>query len=221
MDTLPLDSSENRRRFFRIDDAVRLSYRVLEPAELPGRVARLSEGLGGSFALMASLSAITHRLSVSLRRIEQHNGDVAAYLRALDQKIETVARALLLQDAELPAMSEEPVNLSAGGLAIFAPQCLPVGTPLEIRLLLLPAMAGILAFGAVVECSDVPLQGDRPRGGPLMRVDFTHIRDEDRDLLIKHMLRRQGERLRRARQAGEGGDPSATPPGVEDSGPGQ
>jgi hypothetical protein len=39
-----------------------------------------------------------------------------------------------------------------------------------------------------------------------MRVDFTHIRDEDRDLLIKHMLRRQGERLRRARQAAEGDD---------------
>lgn len=199
------DTSENRRRFFRIDDAVRLSYRALDADELADRVARLAEGLGGSFALMASLSAVTHRMSVSLRRIEQRSGDVAAYLRALDQKIETVARALLLQDPSLPAMSEAPVNLSAGGLAIVTGQCLPVGTPLEIRLLLLPALAGILAFGAVVECTEPPPGEGHPPGSRLMRVDFTHIRDEDRDLLIGHMLRRQGERLREARQAGEGG----------------
>jgi hypothetical protein len=199
------ETSENRRRFFRIDDAVRLSYRALDADELADRVARLAEGLGGSFALMASLSAVTHRMSVSLRRIEQRSGDVAAYLRALDQKIETVARALLLQDPSLPAMSEAPVNLSAGGLAIVTGQCLPVGTPLEIRLLLLPALAGILAFGAVVECTEPPPGEGHPPGSRLMRVDFTHIRDEDRDLLIGHMLRRQGERLREARQAGEDG----------------
>lgn len=194
------DDSQNRRRFFRIDDAVRLSYRALDADELADRVARLAEGLGGSFALMASLSAVTHRMSVSLRRIEQHNGDVAAYLRALDQKIEAVARALLLQDPSLPAMSEAPVNLSAGGLAIVTGQCLPVGTPLEIRLLLLPALAGILAFGAVVECTEPPPGEGHPPGSRLMRVDFTHIRDDDRDLLIGHMLRRQGERLREARR---------------------
>jgi hypothetical protein len=199
------DTSENRRRFFRIDDAVRLSYRALDADEVADQVARLAEGLGGSFALMASLSAVTHRMSVSLRRIEQRSGDVAAYLRALDQKIETVARALLLQDPSLPAMSEAPVNLSAGGLAIVTGECLPVGTPLEIRLLLLPTLAGILAFGAVVECTEPPAGEGHPPGSRLMRVDFTHIRDEDRDLLIGHMLRRQGERLREARQAGEGG----------------
>lgn len=204
MSTPQQDSSENRRRFFRIDDAVRLSYRPLAQDELADRVVRLGEGLGGSFALTASLSAITHRMSVSLRRIEQHNGEVAAYLRALDQKIDVVARALLLQDPSLPAMSEEPVNLSAGGLAIVTRQCLPVGMPLEIRLLLLPTLAGILAFGAVVECTAPPVADGLASDAQLMRVDFTHIRDEDRDLLIKHMLRRQGERLRQARQAAEG-----------------
>jgi hypothetical protein len=203
------ETSENRRRFFRIDDAVRLSYRALDADELADRVARLAEGLGGSFALMASLSAVTHRMSVSLRRIEQHSGDVAAYLRALDQKIEAVARALLLQDPALPAMAEEPVNLSAGGLAIVAQQCLPTGTAVEVRLLLLPPMVGILAFGTVVECTDPPVDGGYLPGSRLMRVDFTHIRDEDRDLLIRHMLRRQGERLRQARQAPEACDPKS------------
>lgn len=196
--------SENRRRFFRIDDTVRLSYRAVDPAELAEEVGRLNDGLGGSFALMATLAAITQRNSVHLRRIEQQSGDLGHYLRALDQKIDAVARALLLQDAELPAKTEEPVNLSAGGLAIPVRDCLPAGTPLEIRLLLLPSLAGILAFGAVVDCGPPPAGSEHPAGMQLMRVDFTHIRDEDRDLLIKHMLRRQGEQLRQARQAADG-----------------
>jgi hypothetical protein len=87
-----------------------------------------------------------------------------------------------------------------------------MGTPLEIRLLLLPALAGILAFGSVVECTEPPAGEDRAAGSRLMRVDFTHIRDEDRDLLIKHMLRRQGERLRQARAAAEGGGLEAARP---------
>jgi hypothetical protein len=196
--------SENRRRFFRIDDAVRLSYRALDAAELAEGATRLGDGLGGSFALMATLAAITQRNSVHLRRIEQQSGDLAHYLRGLEQKIDAVARALLLQDAELPAKSEEPVNLSAGGLAIPVRDGLPAGTPLEIRLLLLPSLAGILAFGAVVDCGPPPAGSDYPAGTLLMRVDFTHIRDEDRDLLIKHMLRRQGEQLRQLRQAADG-----------------
>lgn len=203
MNTHSADSTENRRRFFRIDDAVRLSYRVLDRQQLADGVTRLSEGLGGSFALMASLGAITHRMSVQLRHIEQQNPDIGQYLRSLDQKIDAVARALLLQDADLPAESEEPVSLSAGGLAIPVRECLSSGTPLEVRLLLLPSLAGILAFGTVVECSVPPAESDYPSESRLMRVDFTHIRDEDRDLLIKHMLRRQGERLRQAREAAD------------------
>ena len=197
------DIARDRRRFFRIDDAVRFAYRALTPSELAAGVERLNDGLGGAFALMASLATITQRMSVSLRRIEQHNADVAHYLRALDQKIETVARTLLVQGSDLAAKSAEPVNLSAGGLALPVKEGLAPGTPVEIRLLLLPSLAGILAYGAVVECTGRPEESDFPAGSRVMRIDFTHIRDEDRDLLIRHMLRRQGEHLRRQRAAAE------------------
>ena len=201
------DSARDRRRFFRIDDAVRFAYRPLTAAELAAGVARLNEGMGGAYALMASLAAISQRMSVTLRRIEHHDAEVANYLKALDQKIETVARTLLVQGSDLAAKSAEPVNLSAGGLAIPVRDGLDPGTPVEIRLLLLPSLAGILAYGAVVECGAPSEQSGFPVGSLVLRIDFTHIRDADRDLLIRHMLRRQGEHLRRQRDAaGEDGD---------------
>jgi c-di-GMP-binding flagellar brake protein YcgR len=197
------DNARDRRRFFRIDDAVRFAYRPLTAAELEAGVARLNEGMGGAYALMASLAAISQRVSVSLRRIEHQNAEVAHYLKALDQKIDTVARTLLVQGSDLAAKRAEPVNLSAGGLAIPVREGLDPGTPVEVRLLLLPSLAGILAYGAVVECGAPSEQSGFPDGSRVMRIDFTHIRDEDRDLLIRHMLRRQGEHLRRQREAAD------------------
>ena len=203
MSESPQDSARDRRRFFRIDDAVRFAYRSLTPAELEAGVARLNDGLGGAFALMATLAAISQRMSVTLRRIEHQNADIAHYLRGLDQKIDTVARTLLVQGSDLASRSAEPVNLSAGGLALPVQEGLAPGTPVEIRLLLLPSLAGILAYGSVVECTATAEQSGFPPGSRVMRIDFTHIRDEDRDLLIRHMLRRQGEHLRRQREAAE------------------
>lgn len=197
------DSARDRRRFFRIDDAVRFAYRPLTGPELEAGVARLNEGMGGIYALTASLAAISQRMSVTLRRIEQHTTEVAQYLKALDEKIDTVARTLLVQGSDLAAKSAEPVNLSAGGLAIPVRDGLDPGTPVEIRLLLLPSLAGILAYGAVVDCGAPPEQSGFPAGSRVLRIDFTHIRDEDRDLLIRHMLRRQGEHLRRQRDAAD------------------
>ncbi len=196
--------AEDRRRFFRIDDAVRLSYRVVSEAELVEGVQRLNQGLGGIYALMATLAGITQRMSVSLRRIEQHNVDVADYLRALDQKIDVLARAFVADESDLARQPAEPVNLSAGGLAIQVAECLAPGTPLEVRLLLLPSMAGILTYGLVLSCTPTGDEEGVAAGGYQMRVDFTHIREEDRDLLVRHLLRRQGEYLRTHGRSGEG-----------------
>lgn len=195
--------TEDRRRFFRIDDAVRLSWRVVSEAELVEGVRRLDQGLGGVYALTATLAGITQRMSVSLRRIEQHNADVADYLRALDQKIDALARAFVADESDLARRPAAPVNLSAGGLAIEVTQCLAPGTPLELRLLLLPSMAGILTYGQVLGCTPVAGENGAAGVGYQMRVDFTHIREQDRDLLVRHLLRRQGEYLRAHARSGD------------------
>jgi hypothetical protein len=196
--------SEDRRRFFRIDDALRLSWRIVSEADLVEGVRRLDQGLGGTYALMATLAGITQRMSVSLRRIEQHDADVADYLRALDQKIDAVARAVVADECDLARQPAEPVNLSAGGLAIQVREPIAPGTPLEVRLLLLPSMAGLLTYGQVLSCTPAGGEDGGITGGFQMRVDFTHIREQDRDLLVRHLLRRQGEYLRTHGRSGEG-----------------
>lgn len=184
----------DRRSYFRIDDTVRLSLRAVAESEIGERLDRLEQDLAGNFTVMSSLAAITAQMAVGLRRIEARDPDLAAYLRAIDQKIEVIGRAFLAQEPELASERAVAVNLSAGGICVASDDCLETGQLVEIRMLLFPSFTGLMVYGTVVECSEAPAGQDG--GGKLLRIEFSHIREQDRELLIRHLLRRQSAQLR-------------------------
>ena len=199
-DTQQAKAAAERRNYFRIDDTVRLSLRAVPPDELGSRLERLEHDLAGNFTVMSSLSAITAQMTVGLRRIENRDPDLAAYLRAIDQKIEIIGRAFIAQEPELAAEKGVAVNLSAGGMCVGVGDCLERGANVEIRMLLFPSFTGLLIYGTVVDCSPADA---RDAGGAyrhLARIEFTQIREQDRELLIRHLLRRQSDQLREDRK---------------------
>ena len=189
---------EDRRSYFRIDDAIRLSLRPVPEEELDDRLDRLEHDLVGNFTVMSSLSAITSQMTMGLRRIENRDPDLAAYLRAIDQKIEVIGRAFIAQESEAVSEAAVPVNLSAGGMCVGVDEPYDAGTELEIRMLLFPSFNGLMIYGTVV--SSAPADpNDEDHDGRYkytVRIEFTHIREQDRELLIRHLLRRQSDQLR-------------------------
>jgi hypothetical protein len=186
----------DRRSYFRIDDTVRLSLRTIPTDELASRLERLEHDLAGNFTVMSSLAAITAQMSVGLRRIENRDPDLAAYLRAIDQKIEVIGRAFIAQEPELATEQGVAVNLSAGGMSVGVEQCLEKDANVEIRMLLFPSFTGLMIYGTVVDCSPADVQETNDVYRHLARIAFTHIREQDRELLIRHLLRRQSDQLR-------------------------
>lgn len=193
----------DRRSYFRIDDTVKLSLRRVDASELEKRLDRLEHDLAGNFTVMSSLAAITAQMTVGLRRIENRDPDLAAYLRAIDQKIEVIGRAFLSQEPELSAEKALPVNLSAGGMCVGVDECFAAGDLLEIRMLLFPSFTGLMIYGEVVDCRDATDEDAAGDYDKLVRIEFSHIREQDRELLIRHLLRRQGTQLRDDREAGQ------------------
>lgn len=195
-------TAAERRSFFRIDDTVRLSIRPVPPEELADRLDRLEHDLAGNFTVMSSLAAITAQMSAGLRRIENQDHDLAAYLRAIDQKIEIIGRAFIAQEPEMASHKAVPVNLSAGGICAGTEAPYQGGATVEIRMLLFPSFTGLMIYGTVIECSPAsdPVTGRDL--GYLTRVEFSHIREHDRDLLIRHLLRRQSLLLRDQEEGG-------------------
>ncbi len=196
-----MDLQQERRRFFRIEDAVSLSYQTVPDDSLPERLERLQRGMSSDFTVMGSLTAIGQEVAGVLRKIEGRHPEVADYLKALDRKLDLLGRAFLAQNTDLVDQPATPVNLSASGMAFFTPERLDVGSILELKLLLMPSHTGILIYADVVSCEAGSSATDE--SGYQIRVDFSHLRECDQDVLIRHILQRQGETLRQRREAEE------------------
>ena len=191
---------DERRRFFRIEDLVHLTFRVIDETELAYKTDLLEKGLVEQFMITSSLAAVTADMSATLRKIEVNDPDVANYLKSLDQKIDMIGRAFMVDEVNTQDNRVNAVNLSASGIAFHHEKEIPIGTTLEIKMMLMPSNAGVLTFGKVI--GNEPVEGIN--GTDIqVRVDFTHLREEDRDLLIRHVIRKQGDMLRDRRIARE------------------
>lgn len=201
---MSLDNQENikdeRREFFRIDDSIQVSYRVIPAAQIPSSIEEQLRA-GERFTVMTRLQEISQHLSAAMHRIEQRDTDIADYLKALDEKVNLLGRSFLTEERELLDQPSRKVNLSAGGLAMDITEQVEVGSMVEIKMLLLPSYAGLLAYGEVVgiEASE---EG-HPDYPYHIRITFSLLRGADQEALIRHITRRQGEMLRQRREMKE------------------
>jgi len=195
--------TDERRRYFRIDDCVRLTYRQVTPEEMAEGIRQLEEGQVDQLTLMSSLTALNGQMAIHMRRIQNRDPDIALYLKSLDQKIELLAQALVAQDTSLLTQSGVPVNLSAGGMGLDVAEPVATGSMLELKMLLLPSFTGLVTYAEVVRCEELPSADQATEYGYRLHLEFRHLRERDQDLLIRHILRRQGEQLRAERQVGE------------------
>ncbi|MEJ2609910.1 MAG: PilZ domain-containing protein, partial [Candidatus Thiodiazotropha sp.] len=191
---------DERREFFRIDDAIQVSYRVITANEIPTNIDQHLQA-GERFTVMTRLQEISQHLPASLHRIEQRDVDIADYLKALDEKINLLGRSFLTAERELLDQPSRAVNLSAGGLAMDVTEYIEVGSLVELKMLLLPSYSGLLAYGEVVGVEDS--SGDSSDFPYHIRINFTLVRAADQDALIRHITRRQGEMLRQRREERE------------------
>ena len=187
---------DDRREYFRVDDSIRLSISPVPDTQTDALWELLEQKVAGGFAVLSSLAGISAEMAISMRRIENDDPDIAAYLKALDRKIELLGRAFIVQEHELMDEPAHPVNLSAGGMGVLVNDRYEPGQVVEIKMLLFPSLTGIVMYASVVDCS--PLE--EKEGGEYryrLRLEFTHMREQDRDLLIRHVLRCQSNELRK------------------------
>jgi hypothetical protein len=190
-----------RRAYFRIEDSLNLSYHEIPFDALEQRLQRLEQGVDTNFTVLSSLTSISQQMGGLLHKIQVDSPDIARYLKALDQKIELLGRTLLATESNLVEEHAYPVNLSASGMAFKSKEAVEPGIILELKLLLYPSLAGILAYAEVIDCETLK----EPESGfsYCIRVNFSHLRESDRDLLIRHVVQRQTDQLRKAREERE------------------
>ncbi|MEO5342068.1 MAG: PilZ domain-containing protein [Gammaproteobacteria bacterium SHHR-1] len=193
-----MDTDENRRTFFRIEDRLQISYKRIGPDELSELVDKLYRDELDHFSVASEIMALRTEAAPLMRQISSQSADIANYLSSLDQRLELLARTVAARDSDLTEHPPRDCNLSASGIAIGVDQPLQAGEMLEVSLLLLPSYAGVRAIAEVVDCT--PSTAQQTEAAYQLRLNFSHMREKDRDLLIKHIIQRQGEMLRKRRE---------------------
>lgn len=187
-----VEQAGERRRYFRIEDEIILFFSEISPDEVPDS-DRYQESPLDNFALSARLDLLTAESRSQLRKVEREHPVVADFLKCLEQKIDLIAQALLSSDEELKGQPTRRVSLSASGLAFEAERGFDLGAMLELKMVLPPSLVGILTYGRVVYSRYHPA-GDN--NGFQVAVDFAGLRESDRELLIRHVVKRQLQQLR-------------------------
>ena len=192
--------SSERRRYFRIRDNALVKYRIIQSdmVETERRNVHMSQIKAEN--TRAALFGLETQLQDVFETVRRGDPSVFEALELINRKINLLERIVSVDHP--PSRSEEhndhepkEINLSGGGMAITAECLITVDTNLAIDLVLLPNNDPMQVFGRVAGCRET--ESDEY----VISIVFEEIRPEDQDRLVQHVLRRQSEELRLARQS--------------------
>jgi hypothetical protein len=188
-----VNDTEDRRRFFRINDEVNLFYKVVDEQTMIA-ASEVTDDLLSSPSLVTAMDVLDQEARLVLLRIEKKEPEIAEYQRILDSKINLLTQDLTRYDKDISESVSRNANISATGLAFESDDSIEVGEILEIKLLLSSCFAVIAIFGRVVYCKKN--EGSEDSMPFQIGLDYVNLKDQDREVLIKHVVKRQMQQIR-------------------------
>jgi c-di-GMP-binding flagellar brake protein YcgR len=193
--------NKERRRYFRIDDSMGVSYRCIGSEEAKV-FAKQTQERGSAFDFAANFD---NRIQTLLDACKIQSPLAAELIDLMNKNLNFVI-AQMDVDSELMhkiAYSLREVNVSACGMAFANEEVLEKGQILQLDIMLHPSELHVSAMAEVVAC--VPLEIDEATDdlSCFVRVDFTEVNSSDQELLIQHIVKRQSELLKQKRRLSE------------------
>jgi hypothetical protein len=189
--------SDERREYFRIADEIALDYRLLKDEEVDGLLERMRSRLMDRFTAASSFAATTRQMAHLIHKVQTQSPELARCLQAIDQKLNMIAQLFVSEQMALDDQPTREVSLSAGGVAFRAQHELRTDSLLELRMVLFPSMIGILTISRVIHCER--MDDGNSRFPWQVAVEYEHLRETDRELLVRHIMSKETEQLRAQR----------------------
>ncbi len=202
------EDTQERRRFYRINDKVSLNYRVVQAANIEQEIAKSNRRQRQLSELRNAVQAIDARIEILNMKLAQDNPLIAETLNLFHRKISLHERMLGIDDYDDKAFSEaREINLSASGIAFEAETPLNTGTFLKMEIVTYPEHQYIPVFACVVQCKQ--LQDDSASGYHIA-VEFKGISEENEERIINHIFKMQAQEIKREKEKQQtaNGDPT-------------
>lgn len=189
----------DRRRYFRVEDHILLEYRLLPDSEREEIIKALRDDNPSRHLIASSFANTSQQMQYVLHKVQEREPEIALYLQTLNEKLDLLARQLAMETTEFKDRTPRRVDVSAAGLGFDAPEMIPADQLMDIKMMLFPSLDYIRAVGRVVRCGEA---FDTPAGPAFkVAVDFDFVRDDDRELLIQHVIRTESSQLREERSS--------------------
>lgn len=187
------DEIEEKRRYFRVNDTINLLHKIIDENALLS-LSHISHDVLSNCSLTAALDVLSQEARMLMPRLERRDPELFEYLKIMDTKINLIAQAATLHDDQFSEHDTRDVCLSATGLAFSNEVPIEEGELLELRMFLTSCMAVIVAYGRVVQCRDN--SQENPQRPYSICVEYINMKEDDRELLIKHVVKKQLQQLR-------------------------
>ncbi|MGF6088795.1 PilZ domain-containing protein [Pseudomonas sp. 18173] len=187
---------EDRREYYRIEDTIALEIRPLSATEAAGQ--EVLQDASPLFNLLSELHLSEFESQHLLRQISERDRNIAAFLKSQNKRIDLLSQVIAI--TVLGQIGEpQPVIISEGGIDFQHPSPIAAGARLSVKLVLMPQALGLLLRARVTHC-------DRKGDGYDVGTEFEHLTDAQRQLLARHILQKQAQERRLAREQLESGN---------------
>ncbi len=192
-----IEDTQERRQFYRINDKVSLSYRLVQETAIEQEIASTSRRQRQLSELRNAVHALDARFEAINIKLAQDNPLVAEALNLFHRKIALHESMLGIDDYDDKVFSQaKEINLSASGIAFKAETPLNKGTYLKMELVTYPEHHYIPVFGRVVKYSQIQ---DDSAGGHYVSVEFQGISNEDEERIVNHIFKLQTQEIKRGK----------------------
>ena len=187
------NQNSERRQYYRIDDHVIFTYRVLQKDR---DVSDLDKKGSAAFEMIELFGQMNQQMRVTLGRISEKSADIASYLKSLDNKIELLAELNLFKENQSSHGLRQKINIGAGGLSFSSNEDLKKGMFLSIDMILSTDLTCLHLTGKVVTVDTDKQDEDSHH----VSIAFSDISDVQEDNIVKHIMHMQSEQLRAKRE---------------------
>ena len=187
---------EDRREYYRIEDTIALEIQPLSASEAAGQ--EVLQDASPLFNLLSELHLSEFESQHLLRQINERDRNIAAFLKSQNKRIDLLSQVIAI--TVLGQIGEpQPVIISEGGIDFQHPSPIAAGAHLSVKLVLMPQALGLLLRARVTHC-------DRKGDGYDIGTEFEYLTDAQRQLLARHILQKQAQERRQAREQLESGN---------------
>lgn len=194
-----MDTSENRRESFRVNDALKLELRKLDEETLD-EIAGNFDIYRKKYCMKSHAKSQMDLNQPRLLQIRKRHPEIAQYLEYLELKVielseelEKIGRAR--RDGKSVGI-ECKGDISAAGIRFRATVDLVPGQHVELGIVLSTSEIHVMLVGEVVRVDP----GDDSNGS-WISVRYTQIHSEDKEAIVRHLVKLQQIQLQTSRSA--------------------